>query len=158
MRARGEKNTLECSPAPRSDIENEWQLTWMPIFIRLTPGWQHSLYSPTQAVTSAISDPSHHLPPPLSLSLYPSLPSVHLRGSSSTGVIPCRTEHPGPCTRISGSLAAEPAGPLSASNETYIRLQVALAVRLETESRGNLFIFATRNEKICHLVKSQMYV
>lgn len=67
MRARGEKNTLGCSPAPRSDIENEWQLTWMPIFIRLTPGWQHSLYSPTQAVTSAISDPSHHLPPPLSL-------------------------------------------------------------------------------------------
>lgn len=64
MRARGEKNTLKCSPAPRSDIENEWQLTWMPIFIRLTPGWQHILYSPTQTVTSAISDPSHHLPPP----------------------------------------------------------------------------------------------
>ncbi len=71
MRARGGKNTLKCSPAPRSDIENEWQLTWMPIFIRLTPGWQHILYSPTQTVTSAISDPSHHLPPPLSLSPYP---------------------------------------------------------------------------------------
>lgn len=157
MRARGEKNTLECSPAPRSDIENEWQLTWMPIFIRLTPGWQHSLYSPTQAVTSAISDPSHHLPPPLSLPIplaaehTPPRFLFHWRYS-----VPYRTPRAlhAHLRFISGGARWPPIGIKRDLHSAAGRLGCSPRRKAE-----ETYLFVPQEtRKNCHLVKSQMYV
>lgn len=158
MRARGKKTGWSVRPLraltlkmndslPECQSSSDWHQADNTAYTPLHKPWRLPFQTPP--TISPLLSPS--------LSPYPSLPSVHLRGSSSTGIIPCCTEHPGPCKRISGSLTVEPAGPLSASNETYIRLQLALAVSLVGKQRKTIYL-SHKKKKKSHLVKSQMYI